>query len=210
MKCHYVPQFYLKEFIEETPPEGHEPYLWVYDFAKAQWKKKAPKNIDFEINLYAFIEDPQKISYEIETAFSNLECEMASILKERIKTRQCLSDYERAVVAEFVAIMMTRTVEFKDRLDNFISKIASKFLQMYVGNPPEFRFLIEKYKRETGKDFPEINENVLSNIDIQTSRDFLLGMMIAPISEIKKCVYLMNWSFVFSRDNFFITSDSPF
>lgn len=208
-KCHITPQFYLKEFIEETPPEGQEPYLWVFDFGKAGWKKKAPKNIAYELDLYAFINNSGIKSFEIEEAFSKLEGEMSTVFRNKIKNRQCLSDYERAVASEFVAIMMTRTIKFKDAINCFVSDIANKFLQMFLARSQDFDNLRHEYKRKTGKDFPKIDANTLSNIKIEAAHDFLLGMMIAPVTEIRKDILIMNWTFLYSHNNHFITSDSP-
>ena len=208
-KCHVIPKFYLKEFIEETPPKGHEPYLWVFDFNKGNWRKKAPKNIAYELDLYAFMNNIGIKSFEIEEAFSKLEGEMSTVFRNKVKNRQCLSDYERAVVSEFVAVMMTRKIKFKDEINSFLTDIAIKFLQVFQARPQDFDYLRDKYKRETGKDFPKIDANILSNIEIEATHDFLLGTRIALISEIKKDIYIMNWAFLFSHSNFFITSDSP-
>jgi transposase len=204
-----IPQFYLKEFIEETPPNDHEPYLWVFDFNIGNWRKKAPRNIAYELDIYAFTNNKGIKSFEIEEAFSKLEGEMATVFRNKEKNRQCLSDYERAVVSEFVAVMMTRTIKFKNTINDFVSNIAYKFLQMYQARPQDFDYLRDKYKKETGKDFPIINANTLSNIEIQTTHDFLLGMMIAPVTEIKKDISIMNWTFLYSHNNLFITSDCP-
>lgn len=208
-KCHVTPKFYLKEFIEEIPPEGHEPHLWVYNFDNKKWKKKAPKNISIESDLYSFIDESGKKCFDIEDIFSSLEGKMATIFRNKIKKRQRLSDNERAVVSEFVAIMMIRTIKFKNNINNFVSNIANKFLQMYQARPQDIDYLRDKYKKETGKDFPNIDANILSNIEIETTHDFLLGMMIAPVKEIRKDIFIMNWTFLYSHNNLFITSDSP-
>lgn len=208
-KCHFIPQFYLKEFIDVTPPKGHEPYLWIFDFSKGNWKKKAPKNIAYELDLYTFMDDEGTKCFYIEEAFSKLEGETSIILRNKIKNRQLLSDYERAVLSEFVAVMTTRTIKFKKRLNDFVSNIAYKFLQMYQAKPQDFDFFRDKYKKETGNDFPILDDNILTNIEIKTSHDFLLGMMIKPIAEIKKDIFFMNLTFIYSKNNLFITSDSP-
>jgi len=208
-KHHYLPVFYLKEFIGERPPSGQEPYLWIYSFDKEKWKNKAPKKVASEPDLYAVDDEYENKRYDVERALSKLEGKMAPIYKMKIKSE--LVRYDRSIIAEFVSLMIIRTLKYKKMVSDFVVEIANKIIHCWQSQPTYYRAFIELYKTETGKDMPEkLPPDLLANLDIQASPDFFVEMMIKLLPNIKNDIIQMNWTFLYAKDqDYFITSDSP-
>ena len=53
-KQHYVPQFYLREFLDPNTPPGQEPYVWVFSKDGKKKQRRAPKNILWSAALLFF------------------------------------------------------------------------------------------------------------------------------------------------------------
>jgi hypothetical protein len=51
-KQHYVPQSYLSAWVDSDTPQGQEPYVWVFPKEETAGRKKAPKNVFWEGDMY--------------------------------------------------------------------------------------------------------------------------------------------------------------
>src|SRR5260370_22752671 len=51
---HVIPRCYLKQFVDPHAPAGQEPYVWIFERHSKKGKKKAPKNILTETDVYTF------------------------------------------------------------------------------------------------------------------------------------------------------------
>jgi len=69
-KQHYVPQFYLREFLDPNTPLGQDPYVWVFAKDGKKKQRRAPKNILWKTELYTLDVEGAK-RYELEQALSN-------------------------------------------------------------------------------------------------------------------------------------------
>ena len=105
---HYIPRFYLKEFTDPETPDSWEPYVWVYEHASKEWKKKSPKNIASKPDFYSFVDQKGEKRDEIEKGLSIIEGKTASIYRDKICNRQYLLNQEKATIAEFIVLMVTR------------------------------------------------------------------------------------------------------
>jgi hypothetical protein len=73
-KQHYVPRFYLREFVDPDTPAGHEPYVWVFSKNGNLEERRAPKNVFWETDLYTFEVAGAK-QYDLEKFLSEIESE---------------------------------------------------------------------------------------------------------------------------------------
>jgi hypothetical protein len=124
-KQHYVPQFYLREFIDPNTPQGQEPYVWVFSKDGKKKQRRAPKNVLWETDLYTFNVEGEK-HYELEKALSQIECDFADAIRKKIKPRLPLTVEEHRSLCLFVATMLQRTVRQKDNQENFYDQLVAQ------------------------------------------------------------------------------------
>ncbi len=210
---HYIPQFYLREFTDPETPNGHEPYVWVYEHESKKWKKKSPKNIASKPDFYSFVDQEDKRRNEIEKGLSTIEGKTASIYRNKIFTRQQLTIQEKATIAEFIVLMVTRVPSFHNIIDSSVCKLTKILLEMYNARPEAAKKLKEEYERDIGKKLPDdFDESWFdhSRYKINASKSFILKMMVS-LTEIAKIIFNMTWTFIHTTEKaWFITSDSPF
>jgi len=115
---HYVPQFYLKHFLDVKKQ------LWVYDKGTDKVFKTTPGNIAAEKQFYRLPDfvvgenDP----LSIEKNLSRLEAKASGIIARIISEvatlapmeKVTVSDEERIVLSEFLATQHFRTLELRD------------------------------------------------------------------------------------------------
>lgn len=123
---HYVPQCYLREWVDPNTPVGYEPYVWIFDRNGKNRRKKAPKNILKSNDVYTLEIKGQTKDYRIEKTLSKLEGEYANIFQGKIKKKLPLSEYEHIILCAFVATMLQRTLRHKDNLERFFDELIGK------------------------------------------------------------------------------------
>ena len=124
-KQHYVPQFYLREFLDPNTPPGQEPYVWVFSKDGKKKQRRAPKNILWETDLYTLDAEGAK-HYELEQALSSIESDFAEIVQRKIKARLPLTAREHKTLCMFVATMLQRTVRQKDNQEGFYDQLVAQ------------------------------------------------------------------------------------
>lgn len=116
---HYVPQFYLRLFLD-----AGDKRLWVYDKNSGKIFKSTPDRIAAETYFYRLPEplaegnDP----LAIEKGLADLETKASAIFKRLVregaeraaKERVELSDSERILLSEFISTQYFRTLELRD------------------------------------------------------------------------------------------------
>lgn len=120
---HYVPQCYLREWVDPNTPAGQEPYVWIFERKGKNRKKKSPKNILTETDLYTLKVSGKGKDYSIEQTLSKLENEYATIFRLKINKKLPLSEYELIILCAFVATMLQRTLRHKNTLEKFFDDI---------------------------------------------------------------------------------------
>lgn len=122
---HYVPQCYLREWVDPNTPVGHEPYIWIFDRNGKNGRKRGPKNILRRNDLYTLNIAGKGKNYSIEQTLSQLEGEYASVFRTKIKNKLPLSEYEHIMLCAFAATMLQRTLRHKDTLESFFDELIS-------------------------------------------------------------------------------------
>lgn len=188
-KQHYVPQCYLREFVDPKTPAGHEPYVWIFSKDGKKRKKRAPHNTFRETHLYTLEIEGQK-HYSIEASLKQLESRYAEIVRDRVKKYLSLSDEEHVILCAFVAAMMQRTLRMKENLESFLDQVIEKVeaMEKMHGLAPEKSAELRQAKKDTHK----------------------LGM-IQLLPELTQMLFQMNLAFLCSDGTGarFITSDDP-
>ncbi len=80
-KQHYVPQFYLNEFLAENIEINQSKYLWVFEKNNKVLFRRSPKNVAFENYYYSFKYENEQVE-DIENILSSLESDVSKLFKE--------------------------------------------------------------------------------------------------------------------------------
>jgi len=151
-KQHYVPQFYLREFVDPNTPAGHEPYVWVFSKTGNLEERRAPKNVFWETDLYTFDVAGAK-QYDIEKFLSEIESEFAEVVRKTIKKRLPLTPQEHYAVCRFVATMLQRTVRQKNNQEGFYEALIAQVerLEAHRGSGASTSERLRKSKEQIHK-----------------------------------------------------------
>lgn len=186
---HYIPQCYLREWIDPNTPAGQEPYVWIFDRDGKNRRKKAPKNILKSNDLYTLKIKGKQKDYSIEKTLSNLEGEYVRVFRTKIKNKLPLTEEEHITLCAFVSTMLQRTLRHKDNLEKFIDELIE------ITESMERQHNIEPKK---SKELRECKENVHKMGIVQLLPDItelLLKMSLAFL-----CVDKSGAKFVTSDD----------
>lgn len=201
---HYVPQFYLKSFCDESGK------LTAFCPKQNEFKKIAPNNICFEKNLY---ETPAKdccnelgkyISCnDIENTFCKYENDYANLLKnllnictEKNKNALILHSHEKKMFFRFIVNMLIRNpVSMREmKIDTLSNEIKS--LNFYT----EMDFVLNEMGiGGTESIFTAAQKKVCLTFEFNEEQE---NQLVEELSS-------MNFSFFRSQSGEFITSDRP-
>ena len=130
-KQHYVPVFYLKNFLSQNSKK-----LYIYDKEKKRYFQAMPKNLCNKNYLYETQIDSKNFicPNEIENQFSSLEGKSATLIKKIIndyKNNKIIScnDNEKKLLSEFSLNMFLRNPKTLDILKATPSNIPNKILE---------------------------------------------------------------------------------
>lgn len=152
-KQHYVPQCYLREFVDPNTPSEQEPYVWIFDKGKRKGRKKAPSNLFTETDLYTLKLKSGEKNYAIEETLSKLEGKYAEIFRSKIKNHLPLNEEEHIYLCAFVSVMLQRTLRHRDNMEHFFGELirhAEAIEQQHNLEPKESERL-KKYRQDTHK-----------------------------------------------------------
>lgn len=207
-KQHWVPQSYLQAWYDPDVPTGQDNFVWVYTSEGNSFKRKAPKNIFFEPEMYTIhLEDGSRV-LDIEHGLAGLEDAFANVRKNSILKRKGLTRVEKLIVLAFMAASFSRT------------RLNREHLKRQWGSSLE---LMEYMKREFEMASPE-QRKVMSSIgplskdSEKLTIDEVKRLAISPLQEtlmtsiaVQVELFMpMHLSFLCTKnDPGFITSDAP-
>lgn len=122
-KQHYVPQCYLREFVDPKTPKNQEPYVWFFNRGDRKGRKKAPSNLFTETDLYTLNLKAGGKDYFIEETLSRLEGKYAEIFRTKIKNHIPISVEEHVYLCAFTSVMLQRTLRHRDSLNRFFDEL---------------------------------------------------------------------------------------
>lgn len=187
---HYVPQFYLNGFTD-TEGKLHvadkiRRKRWVTTPAKTAWAPEFYK-IDAEGV------DPMAI----EKAFSNLEGEFATVLRETLATRKLPTGESFNVLMNFVATMHTRVPHVRSAIDKFAGEILGKLGKMAFRGPEGAKRLREDPENAsmTDEEMEQLQAFIASDeYTISVDQTWHVQTMIDSIGAILPALSHRNWS----------------
>lgn len=120
-----MPECYLKQFVDSNTPNGHEPYVWIFDRGSKAGKKRAPKNTLTETDLYTFKSNDGIKDYSLEKSLGQIEGDYAVVFRRKIAGRLPLDRSEHLALCAFIAAMLQRTLKQKRHIEGFYDQLIS-------------------------------------------------------------------------------------
>jgi hypothetical protein len=145
---HYVPQFYLREFLDPTLKAKGQNVLWLYEFGHRPTKKSV-KAVGYANSFYevpagignaAIAEQPGFLEQRLQ----QLEARAAPALRRLAKGDFNLPAEQRGEFAGFIALSMCRTPFFASMVDELTMRIHRVFLRDALDTPGRLEELMNE------------------------------------------------------------------
>lgn len=169
-KHHYIPRSYLSAWTDPKTPAGQEPYVWLVNKESLEIRRRAPKNIMFENNLYTIEDEEGGRDLSLEKLLSMIEGEFVRVRDHVIATHTPLNQSHRYILLSFVSAMYSRTPVSTARLGSFWDELLSKVKAMStwaVTANPEQRAsaAVVTHPISGGRSYPVTVEQIQTIVD---------------------------------------------
>jgi len=198
---HWVPQGYLKTWCDPSTPSGHEPYVWQFTKDGSAARKRSPKKIFQESELYTIKLPDGARDLRVEHGLAGLESDFVRIRETKLVQGLPLGEEEHLLVCVFIAAIQSRTPFFLDHWRSNWERVAQ------IGR--DLQHAIDAGDRPYAS-LPG-GGPTFSQDDVESLASAERGALLVPLIETQIPILLrMNLSLFESRDALgFITSDSP-
>jgi hypothetical protein len=146
--------------------------VWIFDRSSKTGKKRAPKNILTETDIYTFKGRDGAKDYSLEKNLSQIESEYTSVFDTTIKQKLPLNRSEHMVLCAFVAAMLQRTLKQKKHIERVFDQMISMAanLEKAHGLPAKKSLELKEAKANAHRtaivqSVPEI-ANILSKMNV--------------------------------------------
>ena len=210
---HYLPKFYLQNFVHNTK----DGTFWVYYKGDKYPKPQTPINTGIEKNLYNIKRENGSVDDSIEQALSIIEGTVSPIIDRLVNSNARLEEKyipEFALFLSFMATRVPRSIEAARE----IGKVYSIHLLKELGKKPdELQELLDKAGEEieipkdfTVKEFQKHIGEFEDRYEISFDKKYATGISFLSTFPIFQELMNMNWCLCRAPSNFyFITSDFP-
>lgn len=146
---HYVPQGYLRGFATDEEHSGN--FVWVYDKRPGRAPRmKSVRSIAWEDAYYAQekpdgTEDTETVESSLAQTIDNEIPRILRGIRPNVGDSVELSAADKAALAFFVGISMTRVPSFRDGINDLHTRIAEIGLSHQMEADPQLKALGERY-----------------------------------------------------------------
>ena len=106
---HWIPSSYLSAWIDPEAPTNQDGYVWLFSKNGEDTKKRSPKNIFFENDMYTDYGQNGVRNLQIEKSLSVMEDSFCKIRKRKLSLREKLTQDDYFKLITFIAAMHSRT-----------------------------------------------------------------------------------------------------
>lgn len=128
-KQHYVPQSYLRAWLDSDIPNNYEPYVWAASKDGFNLHNKSPKNILFQNDMYTFTSEGGDRKLNIEKFLSRVESKFSQVRK-KIENKSTITSEDRLMLSLFAMTMFSRTPSKGDQIRDQWGKALNMGLEM--------------------------------------------------------------------------------
>lgn len=210
---HFVPQFYLRGFVDPSSEGSRNPYLWLVDLQNQTLERRAPKNAASITGFY----DWERLggnAPSLENLYSQIESKTAGVISALRAHNFELSLQDRYDLSKFLGFQLTRVPRFRKAAEAGLRKHAQDWLQDFVQNEELLQAKLEEYGKsredstltvESIREFIEGRKYIL-----MPDSDYVLGVTLRAGLDFTRVVFAMNWLYVVATEGAsFFTSDQP-
>ncbi len=106
---HYIPRSYLAAWCDPDTPPRMQPYVWTFDPSGGAGRKRAPKNLFTETDIYTIQRPDGARDLRIEHELSRLEKGLKTLVTDFVARYRQLPLHRQSRLIEFIAAMHART-----------------------------------------------------------------------------------------------------
>jgi hypothetical protein len=205
---HFVPRFYLANFVDE------DGMVWTYDPVSDSVRASTPEKTAVQTNFYSAMDADGNYIDAIETWLSGVGSKAAD-LYPKVLRGEVLKGQARADFAVFVSSLFARSPAQVNFAAEMIGAFAQMTNDMMVADRVRFEQLMDQWEADTGrKTTPEQREDTF-NFARDKSRytitvDRMAGLRgMAVADTLTDIFFKMKWIVVECVGQHVITSDSP-
>lgn len=210
-KHHYVSQFYLKKFCDPNTPPGQSPYVWINNRSNSGWKRSAPKNCAYEMDLYAVPSNDKIAGDAVEKLFSRIESETARVYKECLDTYNFPNRAQKETIALFAACFAIRTPAYRA----FTEKVSLAPIEHLAEVLSIVPGAMEKSLEDMGenpKEADSMREFLLdkTRYELTIKSEWITALGLSSLTTIAQILMDMKWKLLLAPfGERFLTADSP-
>ena len=209
---HYVPSSYLQAWCDPKCPQGQEPYVWMTPVDGGPAKRKAPRKILRETDMYTVVGKNGERDLYIERALSHVEGKFARIRRNKFDKGRRLTVEELAFVCMFMAAMHGRTKTYREHLRSTWGRaldLMQKVEDAHGKASPERREQMRdalRPVRSPGDEDHAISKEEVEDFVANPLQNWLPAMVKAIAPQLTQMPWVV---MVAPRDCAFVTSDTP-
>lgn len=208
-KQHWIPRSYLSAWSDPAIAEGVEPYVWLFPKECGEGRKKAPKNIFYESDMYTIKRADGVRDLRLEHGLAGLESDFVALRRDKLASRIELSSEDKLIACAFVAAAQARTQKQRDH-----------FQSVWSGVLDHMNAIRDSMRKRSPKERDEIarltapasrSEASLGYDDVERLAGAPLQHMLESIVSTQiPLLYEMDIAILSTADSTgFITSDAP-
>jgi hypothetical protein len=208
---HYLPQFYLRNFVGKNPTGK----LWVYTKDAEDFRAASPRDLAVEKDYHTVVRRDGVIDRKsIEDTVAVLENMAAPVIKKVLRG-EGLSFDDHQIFALFISQLLVRVPVRRDAVGRIMSEIFKRMSKAFAENKESYHDDYQRFQKETGDesdvDPEKLREFILSDdYDIKVNSSAALGASLGSIGTVVNCLVRMRWVFVRASGRFkFLTCDNP-
>lgn len=197
---HYVPRFYLREWIRS----GEK--IWTYPLTGKAPCEISVANVACERGLYSRPLNDRDLPRDTEQAFSKLEAEMASVWPDIIM--HCKDVGIRKQIARWIALMHLRNPLFRENvrgIHGMFQRAAKQIID--TGYPPNGKVTLDFAGAPLEMTVDELK------IQASMSDDAVAASFIALLrsrgEKLANLLMARRWGIIVSKEPAFVTTDNP-
>lgn len=206
-KQHWVPVSYLKAWCDPNASADQEPYVWMHPKDCGPAKRKAPKSIFYEREMYTDCGPGGERDLWIEEGLSRLESQYVSVRDTIVRHRKTPSEEDRAILCLFYASMQVRSRMSRDHHRGQWGRVrerADKLRAAVEALDPEER--ARRFRDHSPIEGPSLSHDDVVRFEARPMQEFLVDASLG----INETLIRMRMTILCAQDGEdFVSSDAP-
>jgi len=213
---HFLPQMYLRGFLDPDEVSKGQHVLWVYQ-PNAKPISRGPKGVAAHAHFYTATELGDEDRNAAEDALAQIESQAVARLEKLAAGDIKLTAEEKAEFATFMAITMTRTPFFREAANTIAVAEQLYLMKKTLDTPGEMEKLLDRAETMYGKRTNEakareaFQSTLAGEVTItQESQGWSVRQIFERATQIDGRLANMRWALLEAAEgSMFLTCDNP-